>query len=728
MTGGDSGVLNRLAVAGVLGAAGVAGVMFAPVFGLPAVLLPVLVVVLVVYGCVELCERFPVLGAFRPAVALFGGVLGLIESVLFPTTIVGLPTGESISGIVKGLTEGWQLTLQSTWPARPEPELVLFVPLAVLVAAVLGVELLVRLNKPLFALVPALAVAGLAQAYHALPGAVAALAALAFAVPAALVLWAGGRTASKSGRVSVMGAWLALPTVVAVGVGALVVGGLDPVGRDPYRLKDGYSAPVQRNRISSPLNEIASRMADPDHEVFRYRSDRAVDRWGLVVLDRFDGANWSSDVRPRRLGVRLDGPTGGARRDAEVWVDDLPAPWLPSQAIPTGVQGISPLVDQDTGTLLLDGDVERPHYQLSWAVPQTDPDALLGAAVDTKARGGLGDLGAVPPDIAELAGRAVQGLRPSFQSALVLDRFLSTNYQAEVGKDLPTGHGWPQLRHFLTKSKRGTSEQFAAAYVVLARLNGIPARLVVGFRGSSQDGGEHVVRNGDVLAWPEVAVEGVGWVPLDPTGSAAAAGPARPDLAGVAAKAREQLPTDSELRPPKLPDPPPPAADSAAGGVTWPRAGVIASLVVGGSLVLWLVGVPSAKAVRARRRRRRGGADGVIGAWAEARDRLRAHGVPYRVGMTTRDLAESAGEVTGERTRLPMVRLAQVLDMALWSGMPTADSAASRAWDEVTVVRGALRSRGWRSRVWAAVEVRSLVPPREESRGRGGWRRSDAGA
>ncbi|WP_231949631.1 transglutaminase domain-containing protein [Alloactinosynnema sp. L-07] len=715
-------------MAGLLAATGIAGLLFAPVFGLPAVLVPTLVVVIVCYAGVELCERFPVLTPLRPLVLLFVSVLALIEAVLFSTTVAGLPTGDSVRGIVRGLTDGWQLTLQSTWPARPDPDLLLFVPLAVMVACLLGVELLLRLRKPLLSLLPSLAVAGLAQAYHALPGFGAAAAALAFAVPAGLVLWAHGPARSgtaatgpgpRSARVSAMTAWLALPTVVAVGLGAVALGAFDPAGQEPFQLKDGHVAPLQRNRISNPLHEIAQRLADPEPEVFRYRSDAPVDRWTLIVLDKFDGANWSSDAAPRRLGVRLDGAPGGAVRSAEVSVGGLPAPWLPSQPIPTDVEGLAPLVDQGTGTLLLDqsADTQR-RYRLSWSVPRPDAETLSGAAVDTSARGGLGELGQVPPDIAELAGKSVLGLRPSFQSALVLERYLSTNYRVETGAALPTGHGWPQLRHFLTKTRRGTSEQFAAAYVVLARLNGIPARLAVGYRGPARPtGADYVVHNRDVLAWPEVAVAGVGWVPLDPTGSATEAGPAQPDLAGVAAQAREQLPQEDELRPPQLPPPPQPDNGADGQGLTWAQAGLIGAIAIGTVLISWLLGVPLAKAARARHRRRLGGADGVIGAWAEARDRLRAHGVPYRVGMTTRDLAESAGAVTGERTRLPVVRLAQVLDMALWSGMPTADSAARRAWDEVTLVRGALKARPWQARIRAAVEIRSLLAP--PGRGRG---------
>ncbi|MEU5846521.1 transglutaminaseTgpA domain-containing protein [Saccharopolyspora shandongensis] len=715
---------NRLAIAGLLCAAAVSGFLFAPVFGLAPLIVPVLVVVLVGYGCVESAVRWPKLVPWRPVLVLLGALLGLIESVLFPTTVVGVPTGETLRVLERGLTEGWLLTLQSTWPARPDAEQLLFVPLAMLLAVVLGLELLLRLRKPMVALLPGLAVVALGQAYQALTGFAALLAAIAYAVPAGVVLWAErpGRPGARprgglqpARRASKARILLVVPTIVGVVAGSVLIGGFDPVGGDPYRLADGRLAPLQQNRLSNPLDQVAARLGDREREVFRYRSDAPVDRWRLVVLDGFDGTNWSTGAQLRRMGTGLGGVPGGTESAADLRVRGGLGPWLPSQPVPVGVTGLAPLVDQSSGALLVDPPVpagQEVSYRLSWSTPQIDAARLGVAPVDPHAAGGLGGLGVVPPEIGRLARDSVRGLRPTFQAALQLDRFLSENYQVAVGEDLPTGHGWPQLRHFLLESKRGTSEQFAAAYVLLARLNGIPARLVVGFRGSNKTEGDFkVVRNGDVLAWPEVAVEGVGWVPLDPTATATQSGRDQSGLAMAAAQARQQLPPENQLRPPQLPpgqqeDEGEPESDAAP--LLWAVVAPVAGVLL--LLACWLVGVPLAKAVRARRRKRLAGADGVMGAWAEARDRIRAHGVPYRIGMTPRDLAESAGAMIGERTAQPVVRLAKVLDMALWSGVPVADGQPRRAWEEVREVRRALAARPLLTRLRAALELRTLLP------------------
>lgn len=717
---------DRIAVAGLLGACGVAGLLFAPVFGWASLLVPVFVVVVLAYGCVELTARLPKLAPYRPLLVVLLGLLGLIETVLTSTTFAFLPTAESLRGLARGFTEGWQLTLQSTWPALPIPEQLLFVPMSVLLAVVLGLELLLRLQKPLLALLPSLAVAGLAQTYQALTGIPAVAAALGYALPAGVLLWAGRRvrpaTRTPGGpRLSVRSAVVpAVSTVLALVAGAVMLAGLDPVDRDPYTIKDGQAAPPPRNRLGNPLDEIAQRLTQPGQEVFRYRSESPVDHWRLIVLNGFDGANWLADSRLRRLGAGLDGAPGGAAGGAELQVRGLAGPWLPSHPDLTGVDGLTPLVDQSAGTLMTESAGRERNYRLSWSSPEVDVAGLGAGEVNAQAPGGFGGLGAVPPDVEQLAREAVRGLRPTFQSALQLERFLSENYQVAVGEELPTGHGWPQLRHFLLESKRGTSEQFAAAYVALARMNGIPARLVVGFRGSAEtDGGMNVVRNRDVLAWPEVAVSGMGWVPLDPTATAGKAGQEQTGLAKTVARARAQLPAEQELRPPQLPPgTPQDAADDQAAdvGASWWWIALAAAFVLFG--LSWLFGVPVAKVVRARRRRRRSGAEGVLGAWDEIRDRLRAHGVPFRIGMTPRDLAESAGSLAGEGIREPVARLAKVLDVTLWSGVPVGDGAVRRAWQEVREVRKGLAARPFAARVLAALEPRTLVPLKGSRRDR----------
>ncbi|MGQ0841360.1 transglutaminase family protein [Actinokineospora sp.] len=716
--------MSRIAVACVLAATAVAGLLFEPVFGLWALVLPIAVVVLACAGAAELCARVPRLGPWRPVLALVAGLLGLVEALLWDTTVAGLPTGDTVRALVAGAVDSWQLTLQSTWPARPDAELLLFVPLAVLAAAVLGVELL---RKPLVALLPSLALLGLSQAYGALGGPVATLAALAYASIAAALLVAtrpqrdlpspGMR--DRGGKRAVVALLMVAPTVLLTVAGALAAATVDPAGRPAYSLRQNQSAPPPPARVANPINEVAVRLRRPTTPVFTYTSAEPVDRWRLVVLDTFDGATWRTESRYRRMGATLEPapavtvPT--TLRAARVTLTRREGPWVPSQALPASVTGVAPLIDEASGVLLVPEPTGPVEYGVTWREPRIEDVDLADSAIDARAAAGFGGVGVIPPEVGDLARTAVAGMRPSFRTALVLERYLSANYKVATGSDLPTGSGWPQLREFLLETKRGTSEQFAAAYVALARILGIPARLAVGYRAPrAASDGQVVVRNGDVLAWPEVAVAGVGWVPLDPGGTAAEAGPAA-GLAEVTAKARAQLPPPEDLRDPDVPADEPDARTTAADGdgIALPLAAVGIGLLT--LLVAWLIGVPLLKAIRAWRRRRAPGARGVIGAWSEARDRLRAHGVPFTAGMTVRDLAAAAGPIADQSIVDGLDSLAGTVDTALWSGGAADATTADAAWGAVRAVRKGLAGRPLLERVRAAIDPRTLLPGRPVS-------------
>jgi transglutaminase-like putative cysteine protease len=708
--------VTRTPVIAVLLAAAGPGLLFAPVFGIAPLLLPLALVVVTVFAAAEAGRQWPGLAPWRPVLALVAGLVALSEALLFRTTVGGLPTGETGRALVAGLTDSWQLTLQSTWPARADAELLLFVPLAVLAAAVLGVELLVRLRWPLVALLPGAAVLGLSQAFVALTGLTAMLAAFGFAVLAAILLATADRVADqpaapRTGRRGVVALLLVLPTVVLSVGGALVGTAADPVGRPAYSLRDKQFAPLPPDRVASPLDELSDHLLNPDDPVFTYSTDAPVDRWRLVVLDRFDGVSWTPSVRPRRLGTSLPPSVTVPATEHRAHVDYPIAagPWLPSQPLPASVTGVTaPLVDETSGTLLAPGRADPASYDLSWWEPEVTADDLAGAAIDPTARTGFGDLGEVPEGIAELARDAVSDTRPAFQTALVLERYLRDNYTLATGADLPSGSGWPQLSTFLLDTKRGTTEQFAAAYVVLARMIGLPARVTVGYRASGA-GDDVEVRGGDALAWPEVAVEGVGWVPLDPAGAPNGTGAQAKGLAEVTAQARERLPEPEDLRDPELPDDP---AESDVAteddGFSLPVLPVLTAIVV--LAVLWLAGVPAVRSLRGWSRRRRPGAKAVVGAWAEVRDRLRAHGVPLTAGMTVRDMAGAAGSLGDQSVVAGLQDLARSVDVALWSRSGPADDTVAQAWSAVRDVRRGLSRRPWQARLRAALDPRTLLP------------------
>ncbi len=79
--------------------------------------------------------------------------------------------------------------------------------------------------------------------------------------------------------------------------------------------------------------------------------------------------------------------------------------------------------------------------------------------------------------------------------------------------------GRDSVDEFLFDQKAGFCEHFSAAFVVLMRNAGIPARVVTGFAGGSRNpfGDYWVVRRMDAHAWAEVWLPQRGWVRVDPT-------------------------------------------------------------------------------------------------------------------------------------------------------------------------------------------------------------------
>jgi protein-glutamine gamma-glutamyltransferase len=76
---------------------------------------------------------------------------------------------------------------------------------------------------------------------------------------------------------------------------------------------------------------------------------------------------------------------------------------------------------------------------------------------------------------------------------------------------------------FLFDTRQGFCEHYAAAFTILMRAAGIPARVVSGYQGAEYNplGDYWSVRQRDAHAWSEVWLEERGWVRVDPTSSVA---------------------------------------------------------------------------------------------------------------------------------------------------------------------------------------------------------------
>lgn len=75
--------------------------------------------------------------------------------------------------------------------------------------------------------------------------------------------------------------------------------------------------------------------------------------------------------------------------------------------------------------------------------------------------------------------------------------------------------------YFLTEAKEGVCQHFASAATLMYRAFGIPARYTVGFMDTVKNGETTDLTSFDAHAWVEIYIDGLGWVPMEVTGSTA---------------------------------------------------------------------------------------------------------------------------------------------------------------------------------------------------------------
>lgn len=117
--------------------------------------------------------------------------------------------------------------------------------------------------------------------------------------------------------------------------------------------------------------------------------------------------------------------------------------------------------------------------------------------------------------LAEITGEAGTDL----ERLRAIERELSSyTYTTTPGKfpDKVTNAG-EFLDYFLLESSQGYCTYFATAFVLLARAEGFPARYVQGFCVPMKGRREASVLSGMAHSWPEVYIEGIGWIPFEPT-------------------------------------------------------------------------------------------------------------------------------------------------------------------------------------------------------------------
>nr|BFF23729.1 hypothetical protein GCM10025732_16940 [Glycomyces mayteni] len=464
----------------------------------------------------------------RPAfLAPSASLVGLAAYLLGAVAITSDGADPLPATVADALVNAVPRTLTALIPVEPAPDTVVVPVFLTWLAATLACEFAIRYGRTLLGCLPPTLLYG-AGLYLVGPNAAAGtvwavafcvLAAAALAVTAAPPERRPDTDAVVDGpapsRAPALMGMVATAAVLLAVMALLVPVAARLVTSSPGDPREYVEPPRLTDIDLNPLVRIAEWSKYPDQDLFK--ADTSADAWmRLAVLTEYDGTTWQAAGDFRTAGTVIPG-SGDADYSADVEIIGLGGKLVPAAADPASVTGLPIAVNLGTRCLLTpDGLATGSTYHVDSALVAVD-----AAAAET-ARANLADAAtvAVPPGTPEIMATIADYIRTTYDTpyerAQGLADFLAGHYA--YNPEAPSGHDLPSLGFFLGSpvdagGQRGTSEHFAAAYAIIARLIGLPSRVVVGFE---VPGGSSTVTAAQGSAWPEVDFDGVGWVRFDP--------------------------------------------------------------------------------------------------------------------------------------------------------------------------------------------------------------------
>ncbi len=199
-------------------------------------------------------------------------------------------------------------------------------------------------------------------------------------------------------------------------------------------------------------------------------------------------------------------------------------PWTMSVSAP----GRAAVLLEPPGAVLLGppSSIGRLRYQIDAPQPVTTAQlaSLPGVAPDPATSVPFSTvqpylrLPKLPARVVSLAHQIVADAPTPAAAVIALnDWFTSGSYRYTLNP--PALHGRNPLTTFLFTTRAGFCQQFAGAFAVLARIDGLPTRIAVGFTPGQPVGDDtYLVSAIDAHVWPQVYLgPSAGWVSVDPT-------------------------------------------------------------------------------------------------------------------------------------------------------------------------------------------------------------------
>ncbi|MEL4504138.1 DUF3488 and transglutaminase-like domain-containing protein [Luteococcus sp. H138] len=445
---------------------------------------------------------------------------------------------------------------------------------------------------------------------------------------------------------------------------ALLLGAITPrIGNlDIESARPRGTGPLQ---MADPTIDLSKNLNLPvDRTVLTYKADQPL-YLRTASLTVMDADGWHMAPAQLKDGALPTAPgltEAGKPVSAEISVKDLGGEYLPAPYAPQNYTAEGRWrYDPQTLTILSTEDKDRGEairnktYQVNavlndpvaenftLAKPGTPSDAKVTAAVPDD----------VPKPIMEITNQVTRDASTPVLKAAAIQAFLSDPENFNYSTTAPAGDGFEVLTNFLTKDKAGYCVHFASSMALMARLEGIPSRVSVGFLPGEKKGDHYEVKASNMHAWPELYFANYGWVRFEPTSRVASAPewslvnkdvkplPSATASSGASSKNPSQSPSAT-------PSASASASTSPAPGPTtripWTKVLGIALAVLG---LLGLLSLPAIIRLASRRRRLNAAGDPhqrVAHAWAEIRDTRYDLGLPWPNG-TPREVAQ---DVSGQ--------------------------------------------------------------------------------
>ncbi len=513
-----------------------------------------------------------------------------------------------------------------------------------------------------------------------------------------------------------------LLSVAAAGLMVLV----EDRGEDrAFDLRSALTRPLDISETATPLARVKAGLIDEDNNtvftvgVDGLGPDETIGLIPVAVLDRYDGTIWSTSARFEAAGSTLPAPALANPSSGQVAVqveltDQYPFRFLPQVGVLQTITDGDLAWDPVTGTVASIDAAGTSYEGRASVITAAELPSQLGdneTSLDgASRRADLTDeqrnaLNAYLTEVVGAEDDPFDQLR-AIEADLLSDRF-------GYNEASPAGHSLAAITSYLQPNEEedgaagrvGFSEHAAASFAILARELGVPSRVVVGYlleEPVTASAPEQIVSENMIHAWPEVWVDGTGWVRMDVTNKINQS-PDEPSrtpavsAAGVEANATD-LP-DIE-QPVILPDE---QLDSGA-SVPWWVFALAALPFLYGAVVI------GGKALRRLARKRRPTDGRIIGAWQETQDRFAELGLPSSPSLSALDVAEELDVIDLRDVGDPVVALAPTLDIALYSPYPASDADADQAWAAAgAAIKQARHAVPYTAKVKAALNPRSLL-------------------